>query len=130
MLRGLDVWITVSVASALISGLIVWILGASNSRHVGASGIIFAYFGYILSVAFFERHWKSVLIAVVVGFFYGGMLFGALPGADQTISWQGHLGGLISGVLIGYFHMVVFGGAERSNPYEYAPVNTKETIDA
>ena len=89
MLRGVNVWVVVSAASAVISGFLVWVIGPANTHNVGASGVIFAYFGYILSVAFFERHWKSVLIAIVVAFLYGGALLGALPGSDQMISWQG-----------------------------------------
>ena len=130
MLRGIKVWAIMSVLIAISSGFLVWVLAASGSHHVGASSMIFGYFGYLVIVACIERHWKSVLIALVVGFLYGGMIFGIFPGANDKVSWEGHFSGMLMGGLCGYFHMVVFGGMviERPDlPYEYNPVNTKDS---
>ena len=69
-----------SVTVALSSGFLVWVIGRSKTKHVGASAVIFSYLGYLCSVAFIERHWKSVLIAIVVVALYGGLLFGIFLG--------------------------------------------------
>ncbi len=95
---GLERWINVSVISALISGLGVWLLGSSSSVTVGASGVIFGYLGYLLSRGFFERKPISILIGIVAFMTYGGMVWGVLP-TRPDVSWQGHLFGFIGGVV-------------------------------
>lgn len=80
----------------LISGAGVWLVGQPNSVHIGASGVIFGYFGFLLIRAIFDRKPLSLAIAVLVGATYGGVLWGMLP-TDAMISWQGHLSGFIGG---------------------------------
>ena len=53
---------------------------------------------YLLVRGFFSRTGWQILVAVVVFAFYGTALLGVLPGA-AGISWQGHLGGALGGVL-------------------------------
>lgn len=91
----------VTAVSTIIGGLGVWLVGASGSVHVGASGICFGYFGYLLARGFYERKFGSVLLSLMIGLFFGGMLAGAVPGLSMPgISWEGHLFGLIGGVLV------------------------------
>jgi membrane associated rhomboid family serine protease len=95
--RTLDFWI-VSAIAAVIGGLGTWLIGPSNSVHVGASGVIFGYLGFLLSRGYFERNFSSMALSVAVGVLYGGLLWGVLP-QQQGISWQGHLFGFIGGVV-------------------------------
>ena len=48
--------------------------------HIGASGLIFGFFGYLLLRGYFERSVSSVLVALLVAVLYGGALWGVLPG--------------------------------------------------
>ena len=43
----------------------------------------------------------SILIAVAVAVFYGGLIFGLLP-LGGFVSWEGHLFGLIGGVILAW----------------------------
>lgn len=95
---GLDRWVNVSIISALVSGLGVWLFSGSNSITVGVSGVIFGYLGYLLSRGFFERRPVAILIGVVALMGYGGMVWGVLP-SRPDVSWQGHLFGFLGGVL-------------------------------
>ena len=79
------------------SGVGAWLLGAPNTVHIGASGVVFGYFGFLLTRAFFDRHWLSAVIAIIVIAAYGSLIFGVLP-FQMGISWQGHLFGAIGGV--------------------------------
>ena len=88
----------VSAASALVGGLGVWLIGSASSVHIGASILVFGYLGYLLSRGYFERRFWPIVGSVAVFFLYGGALFGVLPG-QAGISWEGHLFGLIGGVL-------------------------------
>ncbi|PKN59087.1 MAG: rhomboid family intramembrane serine protease [Deltaproteobacteria bacterium HGW-Deltaproteobacteria-14] len=95
MLRGVPTFFKTTAFIALVGGLLVWI-AARDANHIGASGVIFGYFGYLLGVGFFERSFKSILVAGLVAFLYGGIIFGVLPN-DPRISWEGHLFGFIAG---------------------------------
>lgn len=88
----------VSVLSALVGGAGIWLFGASNSVHIGASILVFGYLGYMLSRGIFERKLWSIVGSVAVFFLYGGALWGVLPG-QVGISWEGHLFGFVGGVL-------------------------------
>lgn len=85
----------------LIGGLGTWLFGG-NAVHIGASGLIYGYFGFLLLRGFYERNFASVILSLVVFFFYGSIIWGVLP-SDPRISWQGHLFGFIGGVLAARF---------------------------
>lgn len=97
ILRGVRRFVAVSVIVMLTSGIAMWI-AARDANHIGASGVIFGYLGYLMSVGFFERRLRSILLSIGVGFLYGGMLWGLLPG-QVGVSWEGHLFGFLGGVV-------------------------------
>lgn len=98
MLRETSDFFLVSAVTMLVSGLGVWLTGAPYSVHIGASGLIFGYFGFLLLRGFFERSFMSIALSLFVGFLYGGLIWGVLP-SQPGVSWQGHLFGFIGGVL-------------------------------
>ncbi|MCE2458678.1 MAG: rhomboid family intramembrane serine protease [Dehalococcoidia bacterium] len=98
--RGSGTLLAVSVFIAVFAGAGVWLVGR-DGVHIGASGLIFGYFGYLVARGFVERSLMSLLITVAVTVFYGSLIFGLLP-VDGFISWEGHLFGLIGGVLLAW----------------------------
>ncbi|MFK8029968.1 MAG: rhomboid family intramembrane serine protease [Gammaproteobacteria bacterium] len=81
----------------VIAGLGTWAL-AREGLHLGASSLVFGYFGYLVMRGLVERTFISVVVAAVVAVTYGGLLYGVLP--NQTgISWEGHLFGFLAGLL-------------------------------
>ena len=83
----------------LVSGLGIWLFAAPNTIHIGASGIIFGYFGFLLSRSYFEQELLSAAVSVVVALLYGPLIWGVLPSRRRGISWQGHLFGFAGGIL-------------------------------
>ena len=81
-----------------VSGLGVWFTGAPGSVVVGASGIIFGYLGLLFMRGIVERSWWNLGVVLLVGLLYGWQLIGILP-TDEPISWQGHLFGLLGGLI-------------------------------
>jgi membrane associated rhomboid family serine protease len=75
----------------------VWLFAGEFSNHIGASGLIFGYLGFLLGRGVFAKSFSAVLIGGAVLFLYGGLLLGVLPG-QRGISWQAHLFGFIAGV--------------------------------
>ncbi|MFC1824568.1 rhomboid family intramembrane serine protease [Thermodesulfobacteriota bacterium] len=82
----------------LIGGGLVWLLGAGNSIHIGASGVIFGLIGFLLFAGVFRREWKALLCSIIVFFLYGGALLSLLAPVPG-ISWSGHLFGFLAGAI-------------------------------
>lgn len=98
MLRQTSDFFVVTAITMLVSGLGVWLAAPANSIHIGASGLIFGYFGFLLLRGYFERSFAAILFSLIVGLLYGGIIWGVLP-LQYGISWQGHLFGFIGGAL-------------------------------
>ena len=92
------------VAQWILSGVILFFLGRSGQSHLGAStwAYSFASFLGVLSLAHPNHKAKSILFLVVL--FYGTMWWGLLP-LIPGISWQGHLSGTLTGILIALFRL-------------------------
>lgn len=98
MLGGTEEFLIVTVFTALVGGFGTWLLGRDNAPHVGASGVIFGYLGFLLLHGYFENDSFSVILSVLVGSVYFKKLTLISP-TYQGISWESHLFGLVSGVL-------------------------------
>lgn len=88
----------VTLLTLLISGSGVWLFGSPNTVHIGASGIIFGYFGFLLLRSYFEQNLLSAVVSVVVALMYGNLIWGVLP-IRRGVSWLGHLFGFVGGVI-------------------------------
>jgi membrane associated rhomboid family serine protease len=95
MLRRTRDFFAVSAIVAAVSGLGIWLSGPAGTTHCGASGLILGYFGFLVLRGYLDRSALAVAIALVVVFFYGGLLWGLLPTAG--VSWLGHIFGVLGG---------------------------------
>jgi len=84
----------------LLTGIFVWLF-ARQVYHVGASGIIYGLLGFLFFSGIFKRDIRSIAIALLVTFIYGGLIWGVLP-IMQGISWESHLFGGISGIIMAF----------------------------
>ncbi len=98
LLRGARAFTTVAIVSALVAGAGTWLFGTPGTMHIGASGVVFGFFGYLLFRAIYDRRVSSFFIALVVALLYGGSLLLSLVPA-QGISWSGHLFGFVGGIV-------------------------------
>jgi len=88
----------VTLIVAVVSGLGTWLIAASNSVHLGASGVVFGYATYLVVRGIFSKRLSELAIGVVVVAIWGiGLVQGLLP--QERISWQAHLFGAIGGVV-------------------------------
>lgn len=95
---GIGQFVMVTATIWLLGGFGVWLLAPPGDVHIGMSGVVFGWLAFLLARGFFAGSGKQILLAVVLFFFWGGMLFGVLPG-QPGISWQGHLFGALAGLL-------------------------------
>lgn len=96
-IRGLGKFFAASVIIIFVSGTGVWLTAPTGTVTLGASGLVFGYFGYVLLRGFADRRASDIVVGVVVAILYGSILWGVLP-VDPAVSWQGHLFGLAGGV--------------------------------
>jgi membrane associated rhomboid family serine protease len=100
-LEGRRRWLVVTGFVVLAGGLATWV-AARPLIHIGASGLVFGYAGFLLVAGVVERSLRALLAAFVVAALFGGMLLrGMLPGAGH-VSWESHLFGFTAGVLAAF----------------------------
>ncbi len=97
-LSGLVRVAAVTLLVAGIGGIGVWLTASSNSVHIGASGIVFGYAGYLVARGLFTRSLMHLAVGALVAAIWGTTLLSGLVPHDG-ISWQGHLFGAIGGVI-------------------------------
>lgn len=95
-LRGMRYWLTVTLWVLVVGGGLTWLL-AGGGNHIGASGVVFGYFGALMGAAFYDRRPRVLAPALVAVLLYSGLVAGVVP--QEGISWEGHLFGLVSGAL-------------------------------
>ena len=92
-------FLLVTLAAIFGAGLAAWLLGGQQTVHIGASGVVFGYFGFLSLRGWYERTFSAIAVSFGVLLFYGGMALGVLPG-EAGISWQSHLGGFVAGIVM------------------------------
>ncbi|MDJ0465641.1 rhomboid family intramembrane serine protease [Streptomyces sp. H27-C3] len=100
-LSGVRRFVAVAFTIMLVGGLGVWLTAPDHSNTAGASGVVFGLFGYLLVRGFIDRKPVDIAVGVAVAAIYGSLLWGVLP-TNPAISWQGHLFGLMGGVLAAF----------------------------
>ncbi|MGW7051943.1 rhomboid family intramembrane serine protease [Streptomyces sp. NPDC054887] len=100
-LGGTGRFVAVVLTIMVVGGLGVWLTAPAYSNTAGASVVVFGLLGYLLVRGFVDRSARDILIGLLVGAFYGSLLWGVLP-TDTAVSWQGHLFGLAGGVLAAF----------------------------
>ncbi len=94
-IRGFGRWASVTIIVTLVGGLLTWLF-ASGGNHIGASGVVFGYFGALIGAAFFERRPAAMAPALVALMLYSGLIIGFVP--QPGLSWEGHLFGFLAGL--------------------------------
>jgi membrane associated rhomboid family serine protease len=109
--RGVWKFLGVTVLIVITSGLAVWLFQGSGGT-VGASGLVFGYFGYVVSRGLIDHNLIDALVAVVLALSFAYLLTVAIPGTPH-VSWIAHLGGLVGGVAGGWLFRSRRGKAVR-----------------
>ncbi len=97
MQYGMRCFIRASLTIMLLTGLLVWIF-ARDAVHIGASGMVYGYFGFLLLAGLISRRLLPMIMTLLVGATYGGLIFGVLP-TQSFVSWESHMAGFLVGLL-------------------------------
>lgn len=91
-------WIIAALVAG--TGMLVWLL-ARRCLHLGASGLIYALFGFLTLQGFLGGHMLYLLVSIVLLALYSRLLWGVLPTTART-SWESHLLGLVTGLALAW----------------------------
>lgn len=100
-LRSRKVFFAVTVASWLLGGALLWVVGKSQTVVGGASGIVYGYLGFIMLRGIFDKRLVSIALSLLAVYYFHGALAGLLP-TQTRVSWEGHLCGFAAGVWCAY----------------------------
>ena len=89
---------SIVITICLIGGIILWVIGRP-SLHIGASLLVFGLASFLVVAGFIEKKFGPLLISLMVMLIYGGALIQGLFPFSVGVSWEGHLSGLIAGVI-------------------------------
>jgi membrane associated rhomboid family serine protease len=98
-----DISLKVLFYGILLSGLITWVIGR-ESYHLGASSLIYVLVSFIFFKGMMTQYYRLMALSMAVVLFYGGMIWYVFPDIDKTISWEGHLAGLITGFFFAAYY--------------------------
>ncbi|MFJ9593651.1 rhomboid family intramembrane serine protease [Streptomyces virginiae] len=98
-LSGIRRFLAVCGLILLADGLGTWLISPSGTMTLGASGVVFGLFGYLLVRGFVERRALGVAVALGVAAVWGTTIVSGILPTDSGVSWQGHLCGLLAGVV-------------------------------
>ncbi|KAA1245703.1 rhomboid family intramembrane serine protease [Aquimarina sp. RZ0] len=108
-----NVW-RVLLAGVLCTGILTWLLGR-EANHIGASGVIYMLFGFLFFKGIIAKHFRLIALSLIVVFIYGSMIWYIAP-IDPKISWEGHLSGLITGIVLAF---VIKKGIAKPKKYHW-----------
>ncbi|PRX53689.1 rhomboid family intramembrane serine protease [Flagellimonas meridianipacifica] len=105
----------VLLLGVLGSGILTWVIGRP-SYHIGASGLIYVLASFIFFKGIFTKHYRLVALSLIVVFVYGSMIWYIFPVKDG-ISWEGHLSGFLTGLLLALL-LKVYAPQEKKYDWE------------
>jgi len=95
-------FLSLFVFFTLTTGTLVWLFARGNSVHIGMSGVIYAFWGYLVVYGLAKRQIIPLIISLLTLFFYGGLIIGVFP-TSVHISFESHLLGAVVGGFTGYY---------------------------
>lgn len=86
----------------LMGGFWTWIM-ARESYHIGASGLIYGLFSFLLLSGFIRLNKQLISLSFFVVIVYGSMVWGIFP-VKLNISYEAHFWGFVSGIILAIFY--------------------------
>ncbi len=94
-----EVALKVSIWTYLLTGLLVWFTGR-EAWHIGASGLVYGFASFLFFSGIIRRYFRLTALSLLIVFLYGSMVWGMMPDLYKNVSWESHMLGFISGILL------------------------------
>lgn len=83
----------------ILTGLFVWIAGR-QAWHIGASGLVYGIASFLFFSGIIRRYFRLIALSLLIVFLYGSMVWGIFPGIYKNVSWESHMLGFFSGIIL------------------------------
>jgi membrane associated rhomboid family serine protease len=94
-----EVAIKVSVWTYVLTGLLVWLTGR-EAWHIGSSGLVYGFASFLFFSGIIRRYFRLIALSLLIVFLYGSMVWGMLPDLYKNVSWESHMLGFVSGIIL------------------------------
>jgi membrane associated rhomboid family serine protease len=98
-----DIAIRVSLWTYFLTGILVWLAGR-NAWHIGASGLIYGFASFLFFSGIIRKYFRLVALSLLIVFLYGSMVWGIFPNIYREVSWESHMLGFISGIVLAVWY--------------------------
>jgi membrane associated rhomboid family serine protease len=94
-----EIAIKVSLWTYFLTGISVWLAGR-DAWHIGASGLIYGIASFLFFSGIIRKYYRLVALSLLIVFLYGSMVWGIIPNIYRNVSWESHMLGFISGIIL------------------------------
>lgn len=94
-----DVALKVSGWIYLLTGLFVWV-GGREAYHIGSSGLVYGFASFLFFSGIIRKYFRLIALSLLVVFLYGSMIWGMVPELYKDVSWESHMLGFVSGIIM------------------------------
>lgn len=125
-----DISVRVFIGIWVLSGIWVW-FGGRPSWHIGASGVIYGLSSFLFLSGLIRKDSRLAALSLIVIFLYGSLVWGVFPDffpKEKNVSWEGHLGGAVSGVIMALYYRKS-GPQRKLYSWELEPEDDTENDD-
>ena len=98
-----EVAISVLAWTYFLTGLLVWLAGR-EAWHIGASGVVYGLASFLFFSGIIRRYFRLIALSLLIVFLYGSMVWGLFPGVYKNVSWESHMLGFFSGIILAVFY--------------------------
>ena len=98
-----EVALRVFIGTYFITGFLVWIAGR-DAWHIGASGLVYGLASFLFFSGIIRRYFRLIALSLLIVFLYGSMVWGLFPGVYKNVSWESHMLGFFSGVVLAVWY--------------------------
>ncbi|MGM9451856.1 rhomboid family intramembrane serine protease [Legionella bozemanae] len=100
LINGLSYFLVVTIMITVLSGIAIWCF-AKPGLHIGASGLITGYWGFLVSNIYQSGTLTTIILGIICIYYFAGIFFGIFP-KEKGVSWEAHLFGLLAGLATSY----------------------------
>lgn len=86
-----------------LTGILVWIAGR-EAWHIGASGLVYGLASFLFFSGIIRKYFRLIALSLLIVFMYGSMVWGLFPGVYKNVSWESHMLGFFSGIVLAVFY--------------------------
>ncbi|MCX6254152.1 MAG: rhomboid family intramembrane serine protease [Bacteroidia bacterium] len=98
-----EVALKVFIWTYFLTGSLVWIAGR-EAWHIGASGLVYGLASFLFFSGIIRRYFRLIALSLLIVFLYGSMVWGIFPGTYKNVSWESHMLGFFSGVVLSVWY--------------------------